>query len=371
MSTECIFIDSKPYIMTEVLFKDTCGNWIFTQPVDESIDPIANSIGYFMIGAEMRGTGFIIKINQNNNPYAIVLTCAHIFINSTLGLRDDPTRFIVKGESYNVKIMPKFLNWSDKRKFPKDPISGNRISIPEDWLFCEIRKDNKNYNYSLIALVLSNDSFIPQETNVKIYGFPKPIEYMNFGHCAPTSKITDLSILNNCIHGGNKLVFSEGKILATNREIMSISCPSSNGMCGSPIIINTDNGIRVVGILHGGPSGTTHKKIMLTIFETIHGININALLGLLKKINKQIKTIESAGIQICYKLHRYRTELEICIQAIQNGVEFTNFNSSEIIEQLLDHYSKVLLIEAESGRFTDYNIGLTHELLRNDINNIV
>lgn len=201
----------KPDIMTEVLFKDTCGNWIPTQEVDESVDPIANSVGYFIIGTEIKGTGFVIRVNQNNDPYAIALTCAHVFMNFFLGLRNEPTRFIVKGEIYYVSLVPKSLNWYDKSKFPRDPISGNRISIPDDWLFCEIRKGKINYNNPLIALDLASRSIIPQGTNIKIYGFPKPIDQINFGYCAPASTITDLEILNDCIHGGNKLVFSQGK----------------------------------------------------------------------------------------------------------------------------------------------------------------
>lgn len=371
MDSECIFMNLKSDIMTEVLFRDTCGNWIPTQLVDESVDPIANSVGYFIIGNEKKGTGFVFKVNQNNDPYALVLTGAHVFFSFTLSLRNEPTQFVVKGEAYNVSIIAKFLNWADKSKFPKDPISGNRISIPEDWLICELRKVNMNYSNSLIALDLANNSFIPQNATVKIYGFPKPVKTVNYGYCAPTSSIADVPILNNCIHGGKKLVFSQGIILAKNIEIMSISCPTSNGMSGGPIIMETNNGSKVVGILHGGPCGTTHYKIMVTIFETIDGININALFKLLKKIEKQIKSIESSGAQICYELYRFREEIVNCIKIIQNGVNLSHFSNSKIIEQLLDLYSKVLLIEAESGRNMNYNLGLTLEMFRNDIKSII
>ena len=152
---------------------------------------------------------------------------------------------------------------------------------------------------------------------------------------------------------------------------MSISCPSSNGMSGGPIIMETDNGYKVVGVLNGGPCGTAHNKLMVTIFETAPGININSLFKLLKKVEKHIKAIESSGAHISYNLHMFWVQVEECVEIINNRVNLSYFNNLQIIQQLRDLYSKVLIIEEESGRNVDYNIGLTHEMFMNDLNSII
>lgn len=367
MSSECIFLSLKTDTMTEVLFKDTYGNWIPTEEVDES-NPIANSIGYFMIGDEPKGTGFVIKVNQNNSPYAIVLTCAHVFIGNELFLTNKPAKFIVRGEFYYCSIMPKFLNWICKAKFLRDPISGNRISIPDDWIFCELRKGYKNYTHSLIALNLSNHQFFPQETQVTVFGFPRPIDESSFDYSAPASEEKDMPILNSCIHGGNKLVLSHGKIISASNDIICVSCPTSHGMSGGPITVKIDNSYQVIGILFGGPAGATHKIIMLTIFETLYGNSLNALKKLLKKIKKQKRSIRMSGAQVCHGLRKFWVYAKLYIEVLSNG---DYISKSEITKELLSYYKNVLSIEARLGRNLGYNIGIALEMLRHDLNRIM
>jgi hypothetical protein len=351
-------------IMTEVLLVDTEGSWIPTEEVDSSRDQVAYSVGYFSSYDESKGTGFVIKVLEGNDPHAFVLTCAHIFLNINLEFKSEPLSFIVNGDFYDVSIVPKEMCWNTSTNFPIDPISGNKISVPDDWQICEIRKLPREYSGQLVSLKLSQAASFSNGTKVKVYGFPKPISERISSYCAPNSNPSDIEKLNACIHGGKKLILSQGKILSSNDQMICISSPTSKGMSGSPIVIECENGLEVIGVLHGGPAGFLHRKINIAIHANKTEEFVSALKRLLKKIKKQKNFIESSGFREDYDLYKFEWETNFLIQGFENGKKY---DLLMCVTSLNSFYRMVLKFEARNGKFVNYNIGMLSESFREKV----
>jgi hypothetical protein len=354
MGTERIYLSETFNKMTELLLKDTEGHWIPTEEVDLGTDPVASAVGYFRIFDSFQGTGFVIKVLPGNDPHAIILTSAHVLLDSNLEFKRGHIKFVVNGDSYEVKILSKEMNWDFKSNFPIDPISGNKLSIPNDWLFCELRMFKKEYSKPLNSLKVSNDIVFCVGTNLRVYGFPRPINRDILSYCAPNGELSELETLNTLIHGGQRLVSSKGEILSMNDEIFCISAPTSNGMSGGPIILDTDEGPKVIGILHGGPAGFLHRKLNLAIYSSNSGNFLKGMTSLLKKMLKQIRFVNNLGLRN-EELLRFAWETKYVVKNLKEG---RVYDIERCIDSLNSYYKGILKIEASIGNRISYNIGI-------------
>jgi hypothetical protein len=350
MSIECIDLNKDTHTNTEILLKDSTGDWIPTNLVD-SLDPITQSVGYFMIG---------VKVNHGNDPYAIVLTAAHVFFDSFIKLTTNEAKFIIKNQPYIVSIRRKLFDWENCTSFAKDPISKNRLSVPEDWLFCELRKEKIAYTHPLLPLQCSRIKNMPLGTPVTIYDYPKPISDENYEYCSLNSTQSDVPALNCCIHGGNQLVQSSGTLRAKNKKLMCVTCPTSNGMSGSPIIVERYGMKIVVGLLHGGPAATFHLDALLA--KRNIGVEEDFLIYLkkiCKAFRRKIKVLKKKRDNVGYRLIEFYPTFKRLVRRIESKL---GFDESYWRTQLSNLYETSLSIEAGFRSDLVYNIGCRYSI---------
>ena len=124
------------YIMCEVLFRDANGTWPKMPPIEQLQEFLGFSVGYFDEEGSRAGTGFVIKNLLYHPDYcSIVLTVAHIFIED-FQFKCSQKYFKIGNETYVAFPLKQTLDLNNISQFFRDPISGVRISMPEDWLLC-------------------------------------------------------------------------------------------------------------------------------------------------------------------------------------------------------------------------------------------
>ena len=148
-----------------------------------------------------------------------------------------------------------------KGNFLIDPISGSRISIPSDWLVCELKKI-KNFTYTkrLLALQFIDPNYNSLSEGLDIYlmGFPKSFSMINFHYVAPTFLISEYKkVIKSLCVSRKSLICTKGKKIKLG-EMICISAISCNGMSGGPALVKIGEEFKLFGILFGGPASPIH-----------------------------------------------------------------------------------------------------------------
>ena len=293
--------------MTEVLYKDISGNWPQTSRVNQNSWFGGVSIGYFYRDKQKSGTGFLIKlISGTSNSFGLILTAAHVFCEEFKFCKKKIV-FKFEREKFYASPLKESLDWSTLSSFKKDPITRNRISVPDDWVVCLVTKISKYiYTQTYVALDIFDNSFsIDQDSKVYTIGYPCPITMDRIKSIAPEATINDINDIKNCLCGGSKLICSEGKVIKSGK-MLAISCSTASGMSGSPILIQKKNKLYVIGILFGGPASKIHfycsrivnsgnldkRKIVKRLIKCLSGYSANSIT--VKTINIVVKALKES-----------------------------------------------------------------------------
>lgn len=103
-------------------------------------------LGGFAIGAfkdadgSLGGTGFIFNVCSGVSPVkAFILIAAHVFIDN-FEYKPEPTDFLIGGNIYEALPLKNTIDWGNSALRYYDPITNFPISIPEDWVICELKQ---------------------------------------------------------------------------------------------------------------------------------------------------------------------------------------------------------------------------------------
>ena len=254
MSKECIPLDLHNNFNTEIIFTDDSGNYPEGRRFDQVEEFGAYSIGTFRKKKGTGGTGFIINVlSPSSEVVALVMTAAHIFITNFKYLYE-PIEFLIGNDIYEALPLKATIDLDDLSLRYRDPITGVRLSVPDDWVICELRKiPNLIYSSKLASLKFyrSLDSVIGR--SVSLIGFPNIIDPSNISQICPEAKTSSIDLLSNCIHGGQKLIETQG-IIKNYENLIAVTCCSASGMSGSPLFIKNNGKFEVLGLLFGGPA---------------------------------------------------------------------------------------------------------------------
>ncbi|OMJ71450.1 hypothetical protein SteCoe_30333 [Stentor coeruleus] len=211
------------------------------------------------------GTGFIISKNKifiggKRKKLAIVLTAGHVVCNFvTLEPYEKYFSCMLedgnKAEAYFIKSYMK--NYPDEHK---SIFTNGYYCLPGDMaiLLLVVHGKAKIHTYRL-----AKKSTIISNSACTISGYPCIPN--NFRYCIPQLEaLTQVEIENearNIFCNFNNRVYAEGKIENIDNGIIEVSCSTTNGMSGSPIILNR----KVVGVYVGGPPIPSQRECIKII----------------------------------------------------------------------------------------------------------
>lgn len=311
--------------MTEVIFKNSKGEWPRTEIIDQDSRFGGFCIGHFQKDGVKGGTGSIIKLLYgHSNSFALVLTSGHIFLKDFQYLKE-MTTFKIGREKFLAISVKNDLNWD---LFFKDSISGVNLSVPDDWTVCTISKiPSRNYIQKYIELgIYDVFSALPPDIDIEVHGFPLTPTSNMLSYIAPESLVKDLRDVKETVWNGSGLICSKGKILAEN-ETMAISCASANGMSGSPVIIITPSGPQIIAILFGGPATKIHYYCALILHYKEQASTLT------EKLLKHIR--------------KYHVEQIFLAQLLENFSKLTDLEFQLFWDMLSIIYSTAIMLEKD------------------------
>ena len=179
-------ISESANIMTEVIFKNSSGEWPQLELGDQLSDFGGYAVGVFYDGYEKGGTGFVIKVLTSHPTYsALILTAAHCFIGN-FNYNPGAQGFVVEDEIYDAIPLKASLDWDNIDLYCSDPIFNSKISIPEDWTICGLMKRTCNtYHKALCALELIDiDYKLTLNEEVFACGYPVTPDKANLNYLA-------------------------------------------------------------------------------------------------------------------------------------------------------------------------------------------
>lgn len=214
------------------------------------------------------GTGFIINkkkisIGQTIKNLALVLTAGHAVCDLvTLNpLSKNDFCYLENGELRKIYLIGFFMN-----SFPyelQSSLTSSFYCLPGDIaiLLLEAKRGKIDYYEISSDIKVGMDCFVSE--------FPKKPK--DFRYCLPqlVNNIGDEATneANRIFCCFDKKVFAEGKIESENNGLLEVSCLTTNGMLGSPIISEG----KFVGIYIGGPPVPGQRESL----KIIHCLNKN------------------------------------------------------------------------------------------------
>ena len=254
MSADSIFMEDDSNLMTEIIFTDEEGKYSKNKKLDQVAEFGGYSIGTFRKNQYHAGNGFIIKVlSPVSEVSALAMTAAHTFITNFI-YEYETVEFIIGNDIYEALPLKEMLDWDDLSLRYQDPITGVQISVPDDWVICELRKKpNLEYNSELASLEFYRSMDSVAGKKVSLVGFPNQINSDNFDQTCPEASVSNIDELSKCIHEGQNLIETEG-IVKNYEKMIAITCVAGNGMSGSPLLIRNDQKYEVIGLLYGGPA---------------------------------------------------------------------------------------------------------------------
>ncbi|OMJ70927.1 hypothetical protein SteCoe_30995 [Stentor coeruleus] len=196
------------------------------------------------------GTGFIISkkkipIGQRMVKLALVLTAGHVVCDSVT-LKPHSQEFYCYLESGGVRSAYLINYFMDDFPYElRSSLTSAFYYLPGDIaiLLLEVIKGKIDSYEIATDIIVGKDCFVS--------GYPKVPK--NIKYCLPQlqnltfDEITNEA--NRIFCSFDKKVFAEGKIESENNGLIEISCSTTNGMSGSPIISEG----KLVGVYTGGP----------------------------------------------------------------------------------------------------------------------
>ncbi|OMJ78539.1 hypothetical protein SteCoe_21645 [Stentor coeruleus] len=336
--------------MTEILFADIKGVFPRAKEFDQIKKFRGFAIGEFKKSGILAGTGFIFKVSSSIYPVVgLVLTAAHIFI-EIFDYKPEPLEFIIGQESYQATPLKTSLDWSNLSAYFIDPITNCPISVPEDWVVCELRQIlGQNYSAKLVSLSIADYSQpLNPALKTRLIGFPKMIQIDNLQYMSPEAKDTQLYEVKQCFLECNKLIVSKGELLNT-LDMICTTCTSASGMSGSPLLIKEHSQYKVIGLLHGGPTSIIHYLVskLLSNKSSLSHSDLDALINYIEL--KRNLTINKKSLK---HLTDY---FDINVLTLQRLSFYTEI-PRVFVPYLHELYCRALFIEFATGNQLKYNL---------------
>ena len=137
-------------------------------------------------------------------------------------------------------------------------------------------------------------------------------------------------------------------------EVYCISCPTANGMSGSPVLVKTGIRLEVIGLIHGGPAGFIHRRVS----GIINKFKDNCVGTLLEKFLMWLQDFRTQrlanGLYCPIIIKPAISCLKIMIKTQRSGKKLI----MEEFQMLRDWYSGCLVAEAAMGSNLNYNLGI-------------
>jgi hypothetical protein len=175
------------------------------------------------------------------------------------------------------------------REFTQDTITDHKCSstgslycLPGDVGILLIELDNSN---PPAYLEPANPDRIVKGESCYVPGFPVAPD--NPRYCIPSSAVPDVELeseIRKIFNDFVGIVYSHGKIVEQNNEIVEISCSTTSGMSGSPIISEG----KYIGVYVGGPALPGQRELIDSISNAREGNYCEAL-----KILKSLKKLKN------------------------------------------------------------------------------
>ncbi|OMJ92548.1 hypothetical protein SteCoe_4683 [Stentor coeruleus] len=336
--------------MTEILFADSNGDFPQAKKFNQT-----KKLGGFAIGAfrepstDYRGTGFVFMLCSGvSSVVALILTAARVFVKS-FRYESVSLDFVIGDDTYEAFPLKSNLNWLDPTSRYYDPITNCPISIPEDWVVCELKqKPGNSYHSKLVSLSLSDPTQpIYPGLKTRLVGFPKNFNIDSLHYVSPEADVSQYNKVKQCFLGGNKLIVSKGEIMSYH-DMICTTCVSANGMSGSPLLIKLNDCYKVIGLLHGGPATPIHYYTSQIISNKLNPSNTD-FDGLINYI--QIKRGQAVTREVQNSLE-YGLHFVFYIQQNVYQKGLTN-NCANI---LCDLYSEAINYEFVTGNQLKYNL---------------
>ena len=361
MSTECIPLNHSEILMTEIVFSDDSGNY----PQSELFDQVSELGGYCIGNFSDGGTGFIIKVLlQDSQISALVLTAAHVFVKNFVYSKN-PINFLIGSDIYKAYPLKDKLEWDDLSLRFEDPISNVKISVPDDWIICELHRVPSNtYISRLVSLEIADPSISRTNQPVELIGVPKIVDGENLNQVCPESTCDKVSLeeVRRCLNYENNLIKTTGTILHHN-DLICTTCISANGMSGGPLLIKEDGYSKVIGLLHGGPASQIHFFISeitskttrsQEIFELFHEYYMN-------KLNSMTNAKDINFVKACAGV----------VKIIENCLNLDTVSQENVNDLLRFLYRYALKVEYISGNFLKYNLCVSFRKILTNIQRVL
>ena len=328
--------------MTEVMFKNSLGEWPQLERVDQLLEFCGYSIGYFSDALGKGGTGFIIKaVSGSVDQCALVLTAAHIFIKE-FHFEATIKYFNIENDKYYASPLKNDLQWDDLSKFLTDPVTFSKSSIPNDWVVCLISKiPGRTYISPLVPLKLCGViSEVSVGLDVAVYGFPRAVDLTSLKYAAPEANNSELTDIQHSLCGSLHMVKSYGKICAVG-EMAAADCVTMNGMSGGPLIARINGELVVIGFLHGGPASPIHFYAAQLLHSHLQA-RISIIHEFIQYAQQNLKP--SITINNCCAL---------LSKALNRTLTLQDSNFLKLL--LMKIYAKATKYEGNSGRLIHHN----------------
>jgi hypothetical protein len=343
--------------MTEIVFKNSVGDYPQAQEFDQRAELGGYAIGRFHGG----GTGFIIWLcSETSKVVGLILTAAHVFLEDFTFLKSCEY-FSIDRDTYLAVPLKKSLYWSNKSLRYKDPVTGSRISVPEDWIVCKIKRiPGQIYISSLTSISLANSpSHCPPNTPVVLVGFPNQFSPGAFNYVCPEGVRSEYHRVERSMLQGNKLVKTEGVVIK-HKKMIAVTCVSSNGMSGSPLLISDGGQYKVIGLLYGGPASPIHYLVSNLISQADNPSSSD-LDTLIKYLNvKQNNSTDNDLKNSLLRIINFLSQIHI---SVNSGAKL--IDSDVDILQII--YGKALYYEYKSGNQLKHNLCMPIKKIRSEV----
>ena len=347
--------------MSEIIFKDESGNY----PQSELFDQVAEFGGYCIGNFYDGGTGFIIKVLFDNTQIsALLLTAAHVFVKDFV-YNKNPNEFLIGDDTYLAHPLKDDLDWEDLSLRLEDPISNVKLSVPDDWVICELHKiPGNSYNSKLASIEIADPMIDRKHQNVELIGIPERIEESDLFQVCPESSYNRESLkeIQRCLNHEKKISKTIGTILHHD-DLICTSCISANGMSGGPLLIREEGTLKVVGLLHGGPASQIHFFITEISSSTSRSAAMPRHLHeyYMHKMSNITSSVNIDFVKGCIGVLNV-IEIFFSNQILSRGI---------LKDLLRTLYKNALKVEYISGSFINYNLCISFRKIFANIQNIL
>ena len=300
------------------------------------------------------GTGFLISISEIEingvlRKVGLLVTAAHVVLNLHEGLpKSGPFRCSLGSDEDNAYFLREFATSSSIQH--KCQSTNSDYCLPGDVAILLILLENCKPLGFFEPIDLR---MITSSMPCYVSGFPlSPIDPK---YSIQYPSLSDSHIENKmyCIfHKFKRMVFSHGQVVHENDTLIEISCSTTSGMSGSPIVSQG----KYLGIYVGGPALAGQRELMLIINKVHEG-----------KFGEVFSLIDSlAAYDHLYELpvfSAYIRKFEVHIVYILGKIEM-GIELNYIEDSLLNRFTSTSYMKNEEIKyFVNYSFDLMYKLV--------